>query len=183
MENEINAIKRQLENLDSEDFNMKSWILTTDSFIKNIWGKDTEKSKQLYAVCNTLKTSFTGCDEEDILEFRRQWKNLLTGYILELELLKKPDIQHEKTINGINLTVNQNQSQVQMQLMELNFIISIIREELTGKQLNELKTIIQDTKIEKKNEKIAEKLLSFGSNLASNILGNILSNPQLYGLL
>jgi len=35
------------------------------------------------------------------------------------------------------------------------------------------------TKIKNKNEKIAEKILSFASNVASAILGNILSNPLL----
>ncbi|MEA4937628.1 MAG: hypothetical protein VB102_13475 [Paludibacter sp.] len=183
MKKEINVIKRQIENLDSEDFNMNSWILTTDNFLKNIWGKDTEKSKQLYVVCNTMETSMFGCDEEDILKFKKQWKDLLNGYVLELELLEKPENHRKQVYGGINLTVNQNQSQEQIQMIELKLIVDIIKDELTGKQLNELKSIIQDTKIEKKNEKIAEKFISFGSNVASGILGNILSNPQLYGLL
>jgi hypothetical protein len=182
-EKEIEAIKRQIENLDSEHFNMSSWILTTDNFLKSIWGKDTEKSKQLYAICNTMKASMFGCDDEDILEFRKQWKDLLNGYIFELEILEKPKTFQNSTHGGLHLTVNQNQSQEQKQMIEIKLIIDIIKDELTGKQLNELKSIIQDNKIEKKNEKIAEKLISFGSNVASGILGNILSNPQLLGLL
>ncbi|MHB9141164.1 MAG: peptide chain release factor 1, partial [Paludibacter sp.] len=77
---------------------------------------------------------------------------------------------------------NQNQSQEQRQMIEFQVIVDTVKDELTGKQLNELKAILQDNKIEKKNEKIAEKLLSFGANVASGILGNILSNPQIFGL-
>ena len=56
-----------------------------------------------------------------------------------------------------------------------------IKDELTGSQFKELESIIHDTEIKNKNEKIAEKILSFGSNVASGILGNILSNPLLIG--
>lgn len=181
MEKEILAIKRQIENLDSENFSLNSWVLTTDNFIKNIWGKETDKSKQLYAICNTMKSSFFGSDEEDVISYKKQWKELLNGYIFELELLKKPESLQKNTHGSINLTVNQSQSQQQKQSLEFKMIIDIIKDELTGSQFKELESIIHDTEIKNKNEKIAEKILSFGSNVASGILGNILSNPLLIG--
>lgn len=182
-EREIEALKRQINGLKSDNFNMTTWLSTTDSFLKSIWGKDTDKSKQIYAVCNTTKTMLLGCDDDDILNFRIQWEELLEGYLFELEKLEKRELLKNPTHGGIHVTVNQSQSQEQRQIIEIQFIINAIKEELTGKQLNELKSIIQDGKIENKNEKIAEKLISFGSNVASGILGNILSNPQILGLL
>jgi len=52
---------------------------------------------------------------------------------------------------------------------------------LDTRPVGELESIIHVTKIKNKNEKIAEKILSFASNVASAILGNILSNPLLNG--
>jgi len=181
-EREIEALKRQINSLKSDSFNMTSWLSTTDSFLKSIWGKDTDKSKQIYAICNTTKTMLLGCDDNDILNFKKQWEDLLEGYLFELENLEKRELQKNSTHGGVHVTVNQNQSQEQRQMIEIQFIINTLKDELTGKQLNELKLIMQDTKIEKKNEKIAEKLISFGSSVASGILGNILSNPQILGL-
>lgn len=182
-EKEINAIKKQIDALELDNFNLKSWFLTTDNYLKTIWGQNTDKSKQLFAIQDTMSARMFGCSEEDIINFKTQWKELLSGYIFELENLEKPKTFQNSTHGEIHLTVNQNQSQEQKQMIEIKFIIDIIKNELTGKQLNELKSIIQDTKIEKKNERITEKLISFGSNVASGILGNILSNPQLLGLL
>lgn len=182
MEKEIEALKRQINSLKLDNFNMTTWLSTTDSFLKSIWGKDTDKSKQIYDICNTTKTMLFGYDNNDLLNFKNQWEDLLEGYIFELENLEKRESQKNPTNGGVHVTVNQNQSQEQRQMIEIQFIINTIKDELTGKQLNELKSIMQDSKIEKKNEKIAEKLISFGSNVASGILGNILSNPQILGL-
>ncbi len=182
-EKEIDAIKKQIDALELDNFNLKSWFLTTDNYLKTIWGPNTDKSKQLFAIQDTMSARMFGCSEEDIINFKTQWKELLIGYIFELENLEKPKSVQIPTHGEIHLTVNQNQSQEQKQMIEIKFIIDIIKNELTGKQLNELKSIIQDAKIEKKNERITEKLISFGSNVASGILGNILSNPQLLGLL
>jgi DNA-binding protein Fis len=183
----IEVIKSQINNLDSETFDLKSWVLATDNYLKNIWGDNTPKSKQLRAVVNTVGAAMFGYSEEDVIKFKTQWKNLLNSYIIELEDLEKPETVKEQSSNNINLTVNQTQSQsqkqTQKQTIDIEKIIDAFKEELTGKQIKELDLIIKEPDSPEKVRKFTDKLLSFGSNVAASILGNIITNPQIIGLL
>jgi hypothetical protein len=181
----IEIIKNQISKLDDENFDLNSWVMATDNFIKNIWGSSTPKSNQLYAVCNTMSASMFGYSAKDVITFKSQWKSLLESYIIELENLENPTILTKPAMNNINLTVNQNQSQEQIQKQSVKFelIVEILKENLTGKQIKELDSIIKQPESSEKATKLTEKLLSFGSNVAAGILGNILSNPQITGLL
>ena len=81
--------------------------------MKAIWGDDTPKSKQLYAVCDTLSASMFGYTKDDVVKFKSQWKSLLNSYIVELEKTEKKETTPKSSMNNINLTVTQNQSQNQ----------------------------------------------------------------------
>jgi hypothetical protein len=64
----------------------------------------------------------------------------------------------------------------------INIILNLLREELTGKQYNELEAIAKSAEEPKsKKAKILEKLASFGSDVASNVLATILTNPGIWG--
>ena len=186
---DIEIIKQQIGALDDEGFDLNAWVLATDNYLKNIWGNDTPKSKQLYAICNTMSASMFGYTETDVVKFKSQWKSLLDSYIVELEKLEKPEPTNNSAMKNINLTVNQNQNQTQSQeqsqkqTVDIEVIINALKDELTGKQLKELNSIIKESESSDKSKKVVEKILSFGSNVAAGILGNILTNPQIIGLI
>jgi len=181
----IEILNNQIDKLDDEKFDLNSWVMSTDNFLKTIWGTSTPKSKQLYAICNTMSASMFGYTDKDVITFKSQWKSLLESYIVELENLDSPSTPARHALNNINFTVNQNQSQEQSQKQSVNieFIIEVLKENLTGKQIKELDEIIKEPESTEKATKLTDKLLSFGSNVAAGILGNILSNPQIIGLL
>ncbi len=76
--------------------------------------------------------------------------------------------------------VNNNISQHQSQTQSLQVIIDILKDELTGKQLKELKEILESkAEVEAKKKSIFDKIKSFGSDVAASIVANIVTNPIL----
>jgi hypothetical protein len=86
-----------------------------------------------------------------------------------------------KAIN-VNTNINNSNSQSQSQSMALNIFIEAIKDDLTGRQIKELKQIVENENgdIEKTRPKIVNKLLSFGKDVASNIVANLLTNPSIW---
>lgn len=81
---------------------------------------------------------------------------------------------------SISITNNNSQSQTQ----SISVIIDILKDELNGRQLKELKDIIDsNTDEETKRKSLFDKIKSFGSDVAANILANIITNPNIYGSL
>jgi len=82
-------------------------------------------------------------------------------------------------VNNSN-TVNQTQNTT----VQYAFFIESIKNELTGRQLQELKDILEQHKDtpETAKSKIIEKLTSFGSNVLASILANVVTNPNIYGM-
>lgn len=79
--------------------------------------------------------------------------------------------------NGINISISQYPNQT----VKLKVIFDLIKDEPTGKQMNEIEEILGTNETpEVKKPKIIEKLKSFGSDVVSNIIANILTNPSLY---
>lgn len=79
------------------------------------------------------------------------------------------------------LTINVHQSQTQNQSQVINIFLESISDEITGKQLKELKAIANEEKEpEKAKSKILEKVKSFGSDVLSNIVANIITNPSVW---
>lgn len=75
------------------------------------------------------------------------------------------------------------QSQSNQQTIKLELLVSIIREELTGKQLDEVQEVLNENiDTETKKKKIFEKVKNFGLDTLSNIISGILSNPQIWGM-
>lgn len=87
----------------------------------------------------------------------------------------------DKLIN-INVNQSQSQSQEQLQIMAIHIFTEAIKDELTGKQIKEIKEIFKEEPDAKKAyPKIFDKIKSFGSDVASNVLANILTNPAIWG--
>ncbi len=97
-----------------------------------------------------------------------------------------PQSSKTKSGKGINVTTNINnsnsQSQNQEQSVAINLFLEAIKDDLTGKQVKEIKDILAECENDKPKawKSIVEKLKSFGSDVASNIVANILTNPVIW---
>jgi len=131
--------------------------------------------------------------EEDIRSF--EINNSLRMFQASISILKacknfpeKIPSKREKELNNNdsnhhfinNISLSQEQRQEQMQ--SISIFLDAIKDELTGKQQKELKSILENEKdIEKAKPKLVEKLISFGGNVLSNIVANIITNPIIKG--
>ena len=95
-----------------------------------------------------------------------------------------PQENNEKKENGINIAINNTnkQSQSQEQSYAINMFLEAVKDDLTGKQIKELKKVVDESKDDKEKAKngIISKLKSFGSDVASNIVANIITNPMIW---
>lgn len=94
-----------------------------------------------------------------------------------------PQVADKKRISeniGPQVHVHQHQSQQQSQTVQI--FLEMIKDELTGKQAKELKSIVKEELPEtEKRIKIIDKLKSFGSDVSANIIANIVTNPAVWG--
>lgn len=85
---------------------------------------------------------------------------------------------------GININFNNtnSQSQNQEQSFALNLFLEAIKDDLTGRQIKELKQVVADNNddLEKAKPSIIEKLKSFGSDVTANIVANLITNPSIW---
>lgn len=104
--------------------------------------------------------------------------------IIPQESNKDTNKQGKITVNT-NISNTNTQSQSQEQSFAVSLFLDAIKDDLTGRQIKELKEIItvSGSDKEKTRNGIIKKLKSFGSNVAANIVSNILTNPAIWGLL
>ena len=91
------------------------------------------------------------------------------------------DIIAEKDSPSPAVYITNTQYQTQSQEIAINIFLEAIKDELTGKQLREIKEISGETgnSGETKN-KLLNKLKSFGEDILSNIVANIITNPGIW---
>lgn len=84
----------------------------------------------------------------------------------------------KNTINNSN-----NQSQSQEQSLAINLFLEAIKDDLTGRQIKEIKQVVDDNNndLDKAKPEIIEKLKKFGSDVAANIVANLITNPLIWG--
>ena len=88
-----------------------------------------------------------------------------------------PEHKIEKS-PGVSLTVTQHQNQTQE--IAISIYIDSIKDELTGRQMNEIKEILKEVNdISIAKPQVVEKLKSFGGDVLSNIIANIITNPTI----
>ena len=140
-----------------------------------------------------LKLHFPG--DQSVVEFcklseerisRDQQEKLLSilnAFVVIPQIIKY-NIKMEKEDIKVNVTVNNNnsQSQNQEQSMLVQQFLDAFRDELTGRQLKELRSVIaeSDNDLHKAKPKIIDKLMEFGGNVASKILATILTNSAFW---
>ena len=104
-----------------------------------------------------------------------------------LRAIKQLPSEPKKNLNlekGTNVTINNLQQNTQNNTQEIIFKIFLeaVQDELTGKEMKELKEILSefDKEPEKTKLRLLDKLKKFGGNVLSNILANIITNPNVY---
>ena len=89
----------------------------------------------------------------------------------------------KEAINVITTINNSNsQSQSQEQSLAVQLFIEAIKDDLTGRQIKELKYVVAeaDNDMQKARLSIIAKLKEFGKDVASNIVANLLTNPTIW---
>ena len=101
-----------------------------------------------------------------------------TTQVTEKKGKGKDAINVVTTINNTN-----SQSQTQEQSLAVQLFIEAIKDDLTGRQIKELKAVVEeaDNDLQKARPGILAKLAEFGSDVASNIVANLLTNPMIWG--
>ena len=91
----------------------------------------------------------------------------------------------EKDAINVVTTINNSnsQSQSQEQSLAVELFIEAIKDDLTGRQIKELKSVVAeaDNDLQKARSGILAKLKEFGADVASNIVANLLTNPMIWG--
>ncbi len=93
------------------------------------------------------------------------------------------DSRRKDTEKGVNITItNTSQSQSQEQSLAVELFIEAIKDDLTGRQIKELKAVVEeaDNDLQKARPGILAKLAEFGKDVASNIVANLLTNPTIW---
>ena len=141
-EKEIALLKEQLSRLDEKKFDLEAWKNRTLIFLERIFGKENSKLNLIrelhydYSSWNLRDTAAAG-KSKDKDPIKMQAREILSATIKELE----------------NLGLPQERS-------ETDKIWFLLQDELTGKQIKEIETIIRSDDSEKsiKISKILEKI-------------------------
>lgn len=86
---------------------------------------------------------------------------------------------------SFTITNNNQIEQNQTQTLAVNMFLEAINDDLTGRQIREIKEVLEESGSDKEKARngIIEKLKSFGSDVAANIVANLLTNPVIWGCL
>lgn len=153
VEKEIALITKQLESLTAKNFDLEAWKSHTVIYLERIFGKESSKIKMIkdlkydYSSWNLRDTAGTGKDTDPVIMKARE---ILEATRLELEHLGIPKQEDE------NLK-----------------IWSLLEEEMTGKQIREIREIVQSADKEKM-EKIANMLYNLEKENLAVLLAKLL---------
>lgn len=87
--------------------------------------------------------------------------------------------------SNININVNQQQTQNQSQQISLDVLLDAIKEQLGGREYNELKDIVNDPTLqdEEKKRSFIDRLRSFGDGTMASILATYITNSDIWNSL
>lgn len=151
-EKEITLLKQQMEKLGEKKFDLEAWKNHTIILLERIFGEGNTRVKMIrdlhydYSSWNLRDATGVGKTYDPV---KIQAREILGAIISELELLGSP--------------VKESKSAAMM----------LIEEELTGKQMKELESIIR-SEDESKEEKIGKILLTLEKEKIASLLTRIL---------
>ncbi len=153
IEKEIALINKQLESLKAKNFDLESWKSHTIIFLERIFGKESSKVRMIkelnynYSSWSLRDAAGTGKDSDPVILKARE---ILEATKMELEYLGVPKEEAE------NLK-----------------IWSLLEEEMTGKQIREIKIVLQSEEPDKM-EKIANIIYGLDKENMAVVLAKLL---------
>ena len=153
VEKEIVLIDKQLESLKAKNFDLEAWKSHTMIFLERIFGKESSKVRMIkelnynYSSWSLRDAAGTGRDSDPVILKARE---ILEATKLELENLGVPKQEEE------------NQK-----------IWALLEEEMTGKQIKEIRQVLQSNEPEKM-EKIANILYGLEKESMAVVLAKLL---------
>ena len=157
------------------------WLATTKRFIGIMYPND----KDVNELDSIIKEKLGPEQQKRLLAILEAFAALptiipdnRTTQITEKKGKGKEAINVITTINNSN-----SQSQSQEQSLAVQLFIEAIKDDLTGRQIKELKYVVAeaDNDMQKARLSIIAKLKEFGTDVASNIVANLLTNPMIWG--
>lgn len=146
------------------------WMETSKRFVLREFKDDRLSDDFEYEVINYKNGRVDGNNVDRLISI------LIACKSIPEKIEKRTKSSSAKAI--INNNITQTQSQEQYQAIDI--FIDAIKDEITGRQLKELKQIIAEEKeVEKVKPKILEKMKSFGIDVLSNIVANVVTNPNI----
>jgi hypothetical protein len=153
IQKEVALIEKQLQSLNVKNFDLEAWKSHTIIFLERIFGKESSKVRMIkelkydYSSWNLRDAAGTGKDADPVILKARE---ILEATKLELEHLGVPKQEEE------------NQK-----------IWSLLEEEMTGKQIREIRLVLQSDETEKM-EKIANILYNLEKESMAVVLAKLL---------
>ena len=188
MKVDLNKLKNHLisikDSLETDKIILDKNISALSSIVERFYSENSpyqERVKYFTSAISQLKifkwdnNPVYGFSTESI---KNEISDLIDNIIQEIDSLGLPDndFKIDKSINITNnLSQNQNQS------LELKIVLDILRDELNGKQIKELKEILGGKEeLAIKKEKMIDKLKSFGENVLAGITAGLITNPNIF---
>lgn len=108
----------------------------------------------------------------------------MLGILEAMKQLPQVVIVKSEQINPM-VAITNNQMQNQSQNVFLEVFIDALHEELSKKQIRELKEIAVNNELgeEEKKSSILEKIKDFGKDTLASIVANVLTNPAIWGMM
>ncbi len=158
-----------------------NWQTTVVGTLSNIYTASDKRVESFEKISSLAVYFDTTIDKTN--DAKESAEELLNSLIKDLENFGIVKFSSETNKTGVNINVNQNNHQNQSTTIsiQLDFLVEILKDELKGVQIKELKSILESSvSSEEKKKSFVDKIKSFGSDVASNILANLLTNPQVY---
>ena len=156
------------------------WLATTKRYIEIHYPND----KYVVEFCDVSKQVTCPAQQQKLLALLEAFA-LLPVVVPDNHIVQVTD-RSDTARDTINVTTNINntnsQSQNQEQSMAVQLFIEVIQDDLTGRQIKELKTVVADANndLQIARPGIIAKLKEFGSDVLSNIVANVLTNPVIW---
>ena len=157
------------------------WLATTIRYIEIKYPND----KYVLEFCEVSKLDIYPDQQQKLLAILEAFAVLPT-VIPDNRTIQVTD-KKGKGKDAINVVTTINNSNTQSQSQELSLavelFIEVIKDDLTGRQIKELKSVVAeaDNDLQKARSGILAKLKEFGADVASNIVANLLTNPMIWG--
>lgn len=159
----------------------RNWLAKTKRFLFANYPND----KDCLEFQNISKEKLTKTQQQELIAILKAFKEIPT--IVSINQNTNINEVENTNNNPINVNINNNNSQTQNQeqSIAIELFLEAIKDELTGKQIKEINSIIKesDNDVKKARPKIIEKIKEFGIDTVSNIITNIITNPTIWNYL